>query len=119
MRAITRGLSFIAIALFACCALAQDGASPERGYKLFMEKMCFTCHGTVGQGGERGTGPRIAPNEWPYEAFAQQVRHPRAEMPRYSAKYLEDRELADIQAYLKSIKASRPAREIELLSKAP
>ncbi|MDQ6618915.1 MAG: cytochrome c [Pseudomonadota bacterium] len=119
MNALTRGLSAAAIALLASSALAQETASPERGYKLYMDKMCFTCHGTVGQGGERGSGPRIAPSEWPYEAFAQQVRHPRADMPRYSAKHLPDRELADIQAYLKSIKPPRPARDIDLLSKAP
>ena len=45
-----------------------------------MEKMCYTCHGTMGQGGERGSGPQIAPSEWPLEAFAQQVRHPRQDM---------------------------------------
>ena len=25
-----------------------------------MKNMCYTCHGTVGQGGDRGSGPRIA-----------------------------------------------------------
>jgi len=81
--------------------------------------MCYTCHGTVGQGGERGTGPQIAPSQWPLEAFAQQVRHPRQDMPRYAAKFVSDQELADIYAYVKTIKESRPAREIDLLSKAP
>ena len=108
-------------ATLSAAALAQSAgpAASERGYKLYMEKMCYTCHGTVGQGGERGTGPQIAPSQWPLEAFAQQVRHPRQDMPRYAAKFVSDQELADIYAYVKTIKESRPAREIDLLSKAP
>jgi len=112
-----------ALASIALSAGAQNAPAPtgsaERGQQLFMQKMCYTCHGTVGQGGERGTGPRIAPTQWPYEAFAQQVRHPRQDMPRYATKFVSDQELADIYAYVKTIKESRPAREIDLLSKAP
>ena len=57
-------------------AQAPQG-SVERGKKLYQEKWCHTCHGTVGQGGERGAGPKIAPNPFPYEAFAMQTRRPR------------------------------------------
>jgi ubiquinol-cytochrome c reductase cytochrome c subunit len=112
-----------AVAAAAVCfasagpSLAQAPArpSPERGYRLYMEKMCYTCHGTVGQGGERGTGPQIAPSEWPFEAFAQLVRHPRQDMPRYPARYTTDDDLRDIQAYLAGIKPSRPSKDIDLL----
>src|SRR2546423_9222618 len=117
MSFISRLSTCIVMSSLAFAAGAQNAISPERGYKLYMEKMCYTCHGTVGQGGERGTGPVIAPTEWPFEAFAQQTRHPRQDMPRYPAKYLSDQELADIYAYVKSIKPSRPARDIDLLSK--
>ena len=44
---------------------------------------CALCHGTVGQGG-RGTGPHIAPNPLPFEAFAGQVRRPADAMPAYT-----------------------------------
>ena len=120
MRRHQAALAMLAVTLSAA-ALAQSAgpAAPERGYKLYMEKMCYTCHGTVGQGGERGTGPQIAPSQWPLEAFAQQVRHPRQDMPRYPAKFLSDAELADIHAYLQSIKPGRAAKDIELLSRAP
>ncbi|HZQ61371.1 MAG TPA: cytochrome c [Casimicrobiaceae bacterium] len=120
MKLLGRLAAGIAASMLALGAAAQNGpGSPERGQKLYMEKMCYTCHGTVGQGGERGTGPRIAPTQWPIEAFAQQVRHPREDMPRYPAKFLSDQELADIYAYVKSIPPSRPAKDIDLLSKAP
>jgi len=90
-------------------------ASVERGTKLYQEKWCHSCHGTVGQGGERGAGPRIAPNPFPYEAFAMQTRRPRANMPRYPVEFLSDQEMADIYAYVASIKPGRPAKDIPAL----
>lgn len=120
---VARTVTFAALSAVALSAGAQGtappGGSPERGQQVYMQKMCYTCHGTVGQGGERGTGPRIAPTQWPYEAFAQQVRHPRQDMPRYPAKFMSDQELADVYTYLKTIRDSRPVRDIDLLSKAP
>ena len=80
-----------------------------------MKNMCYTCHGTAGQGGDRGSGPRIAPDTWPWEGFVQQVRHPREQMPRYDAKYVSDPDLADIYAYVKSVKPGPGAKDIALL----
>ena len=100
---------------FATSAAAQTPqGSVERGQEAYMGKFCYSCHGTVGQGGERGAGPKLAPHPFPYEGFAQQIRRPRAEMPRYPVEFLSDRELADIYAYVASIK-SRTAKEIPLL----
>jgi mono/diheme cytochrome c family protein len=93
---------------------AQPSGSAERGAKVYQEKWCHTCHGTVGQGGDRGAGPRIAPNPFPYDAFATAVRRPRSSMPRYPAEVLSDQELADIYAYVASVKA-RAAKDIPAL----
>jgi mono/diheme cytochrome c family protein len=90
------------------------GQSAERGMKLYQDKWCHSCHGTAGQGGERGAGPKLAPNPFPYEAFAAQTRRPRMNMPRYPVEHLSDAELADIYAYLASVK-SRPAKDIPQL----
>src|SRR5262245_37185809 len=76
---------------------ASLGAPPgdaERGRKVFMHQLCHTCHGTMGQGGERGSGPKIYPNPFPWQAFLTQVRKPRQAMPPYTEKYLSDQELA-------------------------
>ena len=106
--------------VFASAAQAQvPAASAERGTSLYQKNMCFTCHGTLGQGGERGAGPKIAPNAWPYAAFAQQVRRPREGMPRYSAQFISDQEMADIYAYVASIKAGPAAKDIPLLANGP
>jgi mono/diheme cytochrome c family protein len=108
----------IAVAL-AAASLAAHADTPAgdaaHGKALFMKNMCYTCHGTAGQGGDRGSGPRIAYDVWPWEGFVQQVRHPREQMPRYDAKYVSDRDLADIYAYVSSMKRGAKAAEIPLL----
>ena len=90
--------------LLLSLAFAAHGEAPAgdaaRGKALFMKNMCYTCHGSAGQGGDRGSGPRIAPNTFPWAGFEQQVRHPREQMPRYSEKFVSERDLADIYAYL-------------------
>lgn len=108
-----RFLLALTLACVAMAASAQTQGSAERGKKVYLEKWCHSCHGTMGQGGERGAGPRLAPNPFPYEAFAFQTRRPRSSMPRYPVEFLSDQELADIYAYISSIKA--PAKDIPQL----
>ena len=109
---------WIAAAMLAALALpaaAQPAGDATRGKAAYMKQMCYTCHGTAGQGGDRGSGPRIAYDMWPYEAFDQQTRRPRDVMPRYPAEFLSDQEMADIYAYVASFKKGKKASEIELL----
>jgi mono/diheme cytochrome c family protein len=107
----------LAIALFSATgAAAQAPAGAiDRGRKLFQDSGCHSCHGTVGQGGVRGAGPKIAPNPFPYEAFAMQTRRPRANMPRYPVEALSDQEMADNYAYVASIKPGPAAKDLPLL----
>jgi mono/diheme cytochrome c family protein len=101
---------------FAGAAQAQyaPAGSAERGQKIFIHQMCHNCHGTVGQGGG-AAGPRLAPSPWPWGAFAQQTRKPRLVMVPYSEKVLPEQDLADIYAYIVSIKPGPAAKEIPLL----
>ena len=56
---------------FAVFAQEQAPAgSAERGYQAYMKYQCYTCHGTVGQGADRGTGPKLAPNPISFEGCA-------------------------------------------------
>ena len=111
--------SIVATAVAAMLAATAHAQAPAgdaaRGNAAYMKNMCYTCHGTVGQGGDRGSGPRIAYDVWPWEAFAQQVRRPRESMPRYDRAHLGDSELADIYAYVASAKAGVKAKDIPLL----
>jgi len=95
--------------------LGAPSGNAERGKKIYMEQLCYTCHGTVGQGGERGAGPKIAPNPYPYVAFVQQTRKPRQAMPPYNEKNLPEQDLIDIYHYVASIKPGPAAKDIPLL----
>lgn len=101
---------------FAVAAQAQNApaGSAERGKKIYLHQMCHNCHGTVGQGGGVA-GPKLAPNPWPWAAFAQQTRKPRLVMTPYSGKVLPEQDLADIYAYIVSIKPGPAAKDIPLL----
>ena len=110
-------LALLAVLLSSSTSLLSQTpqGSVERGKQVYQSKWCHSCHGTVGQGGERGAGPKIAPNPFPYEAFAQQTRRPRANMPRYPVEVLSEQEMADIYAYISSIKAGPAAKDLPLL----
>ena len=110
-----RGILLVAL----CWSTVAPADAPQgdiaRGKSLYMKNLCYTCHGTAGQGGDRGSGPRLAPNPFPWEGFAQQVRHPRESMPRYPVQFVSDQDLADIYAYVSSYKEGTKASEIPLL----
>ena len=89
--------------------------SADSGYKVFMRYQCYTCHGTIGQGGG-AAGPRIAPNPFPWPVFETQVRKPRLDMPPYREAFVNSQELADIYSYLMTIKPAPSAKEIPLLN---
>jgi ubiquinol-cytochrome c reductase cytochrome c subunit len=109
------------IVTFMCSIASAQSAgqapagSPESGYQAYMKYQCYTCHGTVGQGGG-AAGPRIAPNPFPWVAFEIQVRKPRQDMTAYREPFVSAQELADIYAYVSSIKPGPSPKEIPLLS---
>ena len=115
----TQKLFSAALLIFAASAvLAQEqppAGSAERGYQTYMKFQCYSCHGTVGQGADRGTGPKLAPNPVSYATFVQQMRAPRQDMPAYRKPFVSDQEIADMYAYLVSIKPSPAPKDIPLL----
>jgi cytochrome c553 len=57
-------VSVALLALAASTVFAQEpppAGSADRGYHTYMKFMCYTCHGTLGQGADRGAGPKLAP----------------------------------------------------------
>ena len=90
---------------------AQGGGNAENGKKLFVKDGCYECHGYEGQG---GAGPRIAPR--PAAAGIQYIRKPTGQMPPYTVKVVSESELADIRAFLGTIKAPPPVKSIALLN---
>jgi mono/diheme cytochrome c family protein len=101
--------------ILAAAAFAQAPAgSAERGKQLFEKDGCYECHGHMGQGGR--DGPRIAATHLSVQALTRYVRRPLGSMPAFTEKVLPDPELRDIYAYLKSIPAAKPAKDIPLLN---
>jgi mono/diheme cytochrome c family protein len=103
-------------ALCAGAVLAQDApkGSAERGKKLFVDLNCYSCHGTHGQGGGRGSEPPI-PLGYPWAGFLNQLRKPRLDMPAYEEKLVSTQEVADMFAYFSSLKAAPAAKDIPQL----
>ncbi len=99
---------------FAQQAPTATAGSADNGKRLFMRDGCWECHGTVGQGGRDGA--RIAATALTTAQFSRYVRRPTGAMPAYIDKVVTDQELSDIWAYLKSIPAPKPAKDIPLLS---
>lgn len=95
-------------ALTPVLAFAQTPASAGRGQVLFLRDGCYECHGTVGQGAV--TGPRLAPDAPDLETMTAYLRAPAGQMPPYSPKVISDAEIADIHAYLASVKGPAKAR---------
>lgn len=114
---------FFLIPLFTLTLLGQSPAAvgnAENGKKLYMADGCYQCHGREGQGGSSAPvgsyGPRLAPPKIPVVALRAYIRHPSGGMPPYTAKVLSDSEVDDIYAFLKTIPAPRPVKDIPLLN---
>ena len=93
---------------------SAPAGNAENGKKLFMEKGCFQCHDTLGQGGD---GPRLAPRPIAFTAFIKELRQPRDQMPPYTLKMMPDKEVADIYAYLAVMPAAPDVKSIPLLNR--
>jgi mono/diheme cytochrome c family protein len=92
--------------------LQPSGGDAANGKKLFMTYYCYSCHGTEGQG---GAGPRLIARATA-DPLIRYVRKPTGgNMPPYTSKVIADQQLIDINAYLRSLPPSPPARSIPLL----
>ena len=81
-------------------AWTAAGAADDPGQTLY-DRHCGQCHGAEGRGGK---GPRLVPFEWSYEAALELVRRPLCDMPPIPESEVSDADVAQIVAYLKTIK---------------
>lgn len=89
-----------------------DAAAGRRNFRKFG---CYECHGLEAQG-SIVTGPRLAPNPIPLDAFSAYIRQPSGQMPPYTEKALPDRDMATIYAFLQSIQPPPPVATIPILA---
>jgi mono/diheme cytochrome c family protein len=112
-KGITAALAAVLAAASATAFAQAPAGDAARGKAAYTKDMCWTCHGTEGHGSQYG--PRLAPKPMALEGLVGQVRHPRASMPPYDAGFTSDQDLADIHAYLASIKPGPKAGDLALL----
>ena len=111
------------LTMILAAVMAQaPSANPTNGKAVFLKAGCDACHGSMGQG---GPGGRIAPMALQQPIFTNYVRNGKfnpganrnwSGMPPFSTKFISDSELADIYAYLASIKAPPAPKDIPLLN---
>ena len=89
------------VLLFVIGTWMIGSAAEEPGQRVF-EDHCMPCHGAEGRGG--GKGPRLIPFLWSYEKALEMLRYPKCEMPPIPESEVSDAEVAQIVAYLKTIK---------------
>jgi ubiquinol-cytochrome c reductase cytochrome c subunit len=90
--------------------LAQNA---ENGKKIFVRDGCYQCHGYAGQG--TIAGARLGPPVLTAQGMIRYIRKPAGAMPAFSDKVLSDQEVNDIYAYLKTMPAPKPVKDIPLL----
>jgi len=95
------------VSVMSLCTWAIGTAAQAPGEPVYA-KHCSRCHGPEGRG--IGTlGPNLIPFEMSYEKALEQIRRPLCDMPPFEEAELSDADVAQIVAYLKSIKEPRQA----------
>ena len=100
-RSATRAVFGGLVVAMAVCAWTAGGAADEAGERLY-ESHCRRCHGPEGRGTSQA--PSLIPFDWSYAEALELIRHPVCNMPPVPASVLSDAQVAQIVAYLKTIK---------------
>jgi mono/diheme cytochrome c family protein len=103
---------WIVLAGLACGSMF--GQNVENGKKIFLRDGCYQCHGYAGQG--TIAGARLGPPVLTAEGMTRYIRKPTGAMPAFSETVLSDQEVKDIYAYLKTMPAPKPVKDIPLLN---
>ena len=97
--------------LLGCGALFAQNV--ENGKKVFLRDGCYQCHGYAGQG--TIAGARLGAPVLNAQGMIRYIRKPAGAMPAFSDQVLSDQEVNDIYAYLKTMPAPKPLKDIPLL----
>ena len=92
-------LGCLALAMSVCMWTSGTAAGND-GERVY-DGSCRRCHGAEGRG---ATAPALIPFKWSDEQALKLIREPECDMPAFSKSDLSDEQVADILAYLKTIK---------------
>ena len=88
------------VVVTSVCTWTIGGAAEDPGERVYDGK-CRRCHGPEGRGGE---APKLVPFNWSDEKALNLIRYPLCDMPPFPESDLSDAEVAQIVAYLRTIK---------------
>ena len=97
----TRALSAGVVVAIASSMWTVGRAADQPGERVY-DQHCKRCHGTEGRGTSQA--PSLVPFKWSDEAALDLIRHPVCDMPPVPESAVSDAEVAQIVAYLKTIK---------------
>jgi mono/diheme cytochrome c family protein len=100
-RSATRAVFSGLIAVMAVCTWTVGRAADEAGERVY-EGNCRRCHGPEGRGTTQA--PSLIPFDWSYTEALELIRHPVCDMPPVPESAVSDAQVAQIVAYLKTIK---------------
>jgi mono/diheme cytochrome c family protein len=100
-KAATRCVFGCLVVAMAVCGWTVAKAADHPGEQLY-EGHCRRCHGAEGRGTQ--AAPSLVPFSWNYEQALELIRHPLCDMPPVPPSAVSDAEVAQIVAYLKTIK---------------
>src|SRR6476469_526554 len=89
------------VVAMAISVLTVGRAADDPGEHLY-DAHCARCHGDEGRGTR--SAPSLVPFHWSYDEALELVRHPICDMPPIPASAVSDAQVAQIVAYLKTIK---------------
>jgi mono/diheme cytochrome c family protein len=88
------------VLVMSVCTWTIGRAAEDPGERVY-DSNCRRCHGPEGRGAR---APTLIPFDWSYAKALDLIRHPLCDMPSFSESDLSDAEVAQIVAYLKTIK---------------
>ena len=96
----TRAVFASLVVSLALCAWTAPRAAVDSGEELY-DGHCRQCHGAEGRGAK---APSLIPFDWTYKEALDLIRHPICDVPPIPASAVSDAQVAQIVAYLKTIK---------------
>jgi mono/diheme cytochrome c family protein len=100
-RSATRTVFGGLVVAIAVCTWTVGTAAGDSGERVY-EDHCRRCHGAEGRGTSQA--PSLIPFEWTYAEALELIRHPVCNMPPMPESAVSDAQVAQIVAYLKTIK---------------
>jgi mono/diheme cytochrome c family protein len=100
-KSVTRVVFGGLVAVMAVCTWTVGRAADDSGERLYGDH-CRRCHGAEGRGTRQG--PSLVPFDWSYTEALELIRHPVCDMPPVPESAVSDAQVAQIVAYLKTIK---------------